>query len=130
MTRRFILFIISLAILLGSLTALAATIVDRDFQLRGYEDATRTAALPFRLPLLGVNAELTQYDAADLDQQSTWMEQAHITWVRQFFRWDEIETERGVFDWEIWDQIVAAIEQHPDLRLVAVLNNSPQWARS
>src|SRR5690606_16942855 len=34
------------------------------------------------------------------------------------------------FDWEIWDQIVAAIEQHPDLRLVAVLNNSPQWARS
>jgi O-antigen ligase len=130
MTRRFILFAASLIALLGSLTALAATIADRDFQLRGYEDATRTAALPFRVPLLGVNAELTQYNEAELVQQLEWMQQANVTWVRQFFRWDEIEPQRGTYRWQEWDRIVTAVKRYPDLHLVAVLNNTPDWARS
>jgi O-antigen ligase len=130
MTRRFVLFIISLIVLLGSLTAFAATSADRDFQLRGYEDATRSTNLPFRVPLLGVNVELTQYDAAELDQQFQRMQQAHITWVRQFFRWDEIELEHGTYDWERWDRIIAAITPYPDLKLVAVMQNTPAWAHS
>jgi O-antigen ligase len=130
MIRRFVLLIISFMVLAGSVTALAATIVERDFQLRGYENATRTTALPFRVPLLGANTELTQYSETQLHQHFQWMQQAHITWVRQFARWDEIEPQRGSYDWQAWDRIITAIQRYPDLRLVAVLNNSPQWART
>lgn len=130
MIRRYILFAIALMALFGSLTAVFATIADRDYQLRGYSDATRDQALPFREPRLGANVELTQYTNDELDQQLTLMEQAHIVWVRQFFYWDEIEPQQGEFQWGIWDHMVQAVGQHPSLRLVAVLMNSPDWART
>jgi O-antigen ligase len=129
MTRRYILFATSLIVLFGSLTAVFATAMDRDFQLRGYRDATQNQALPFREARLGVNAELTQYTPSELHRQLNLMEQAHITWVRQFFYWDKIESQKGVYDWETWDTIVHAIDQHTQLRLIAVFMNSPDWAR-
>ncbi|MBZ0300158.1 MAG: O-antigen ligase family protein, partial [Anaerolineae bacterium] len=53
-----------------------------------------------------------------------------VTWVRQFFRWDVVESHQGDYRWEQYDGIVSALNQHPDLRLVAVLMHSPQWSRS
>ncbi|MBZ0301011.1 MAG: hypothetical protein K8J31_14785, partial [Anaerolineae bacterium] len=76
MIRRVILFIASLFVLLGSLTTALATAAERDFQLRGYVDATRDADLPYQVPRLGVNAELTQYDYETLDRQLERMQQA------------------------------------------------------
>ena len=130
MTRRYILFIVSLIALCGSITAVFATAADRDHQLRGYVDPTRNADLPFRSPQLGVNAELTQYDPQEMNRQLEMMQQAHVTWVRQFFRWDEIETQSGIYNWSVWDELVTAVDQYPDLQLVAVLMNTPAWARS
>lgn len=128
MIRRYSLFIISLLVLCGSLTAALATAVERDIQLRGYVDPTRDANLPFRVPRLGVNADLTRYDLAELRQQLDLMSQAHITWVRQVFRWDEIEPQPGTYDWEPWDQIVEAVHETHSLKIVAVLMNAPSWA--
>src|SRR5690606_2819534 len=129
MIRRTLLFAASLIALLGSLTATGATIVEQNFQLRGYVDATQEIELPFRVPRLGVNAELTQYSPTQLDQHLDLMRQAHVTWVRQFVRWDETERQPGVHNWSTWDQIVDAVAQYPDLKLVAVLVNTPDWAR-
>lgn len=130
MIRRYILFAVSLIVLLGSLTAAFATAADRDFQLRGYADATQDSPLPYRVPRLGVNAELLQYDETELRQQLDLMQQAHMVWVRQHVRWNELEPEPGHYDWTEWDKLIAGIDAYPDLRLVVVLVNSPTWSRN
>ena len=129
MNRHYIILIVTLAVLCGSLVTAGATLRERDEQLRGYVDATQNSDLPYWMPRLGVNAELTQYTPDELDQQLDLMRAAHITWVRQFARWDDIEPSRGEFDWAQWDTIVAAFTDDSDLQLVAVLMNSPTWAR-
>jgi O-antigen ligase len=115
--------------LAGSVTAALATQQARDFQLRGYVDPTQTFALPFRAPLLGVNADLGQYEADELAQQLAWMEQAGVTWVRHRFAWDAIEPAAGEYVWEETDAIVEAIAETDSLQLVAVLFTTPAWAR-
>ncbi|NWF68807.1 MAG: O-antigen ligase family protein [Chloroflexi bacterium] len=130
LSRPRLILVAALLALVGSLVALFSTIQERDFMLRGYVDATRSADLPFRLPLLGVNVELAQYTPQQMRAQFALMRQARITWVRQFVRWDEIEPARGVYDWSLWDQITHNIADYPDLQIVAVLVNSPGWSRS
>jgi O-antigen ligase len=129
MTRRILVFVLSLVAFSGTFVAALATIQQRDFYLRGYVDATRTVELPFYVPRLGVNAELTQYTSEELRHNLTLMTQGNVVWVRQYFRWDEIEPAEGIYDWEQWDRVVAAVDEFPSLRLVAVLVNSPAWAR-
>lgn len=130
MKRDPFLFLAALFALLGSVVAAFATIQERDFQLRGYTDPIQESQLPFRVPRLGVNAALEQYTPIELETQFQRMEAAHITWVRQFFRWDEIEPNRGDFRWDKWDSIVQTIDAHPNLQLIAVLVNAPAWART
>lgn len=130
MKRQYIIFAITLAALLGSLVTVFASQQERDFQLRGYADASVDANLPFKVPRLGVNAELTQYSDSDLAQQFQRMVDAHVTWVRQIFPWDEIEAEKGQFQWRKWDHIMDALAQYPSLRVVAVIMLTPQWART
>ncbi len=127
MRRQLFILLIALMVLAGSVVTVGATIHQRDADLRGYVDPVQTADLPYRQPLLGVNAELTQYSASALTQQLDLMRQAHITWVRQFFRWDEIEPQPGVYQWDQWDAIVQPFTANTDLKLVAVLMNAPAW---
>lgn len=129
MIRQILIVAITLAILAGSIVAASATQRERDETLRGYVDATRDANLPYRIPRLGVNAELTQYTPDELANQLEWMRQAQITWVRQVFRWDETEPQPGVFAWERYDAIVEAAANQPELKLIAVLLGTPDWAR-
>ena len=89
--RRYIVFAISLILLLGSITTVIATKNVQDFNLRGYVDATDNSNLPYRIPRLGVNADLFQYDDEALAYHLSLMEQANINWIRQYIYWDEIE---------------------------------------
>lgn len=130
MSRQFFIFLVTLVVLAGSLVTAGASLRDRDENLRGYVDATRDSDLPYRIPRLGVNVELTQYLPEALPHQLDLMRAAHVTWVRQFFRWDEIEPEQGSYQWDKWDAIVQPFASDADLRLVAVLTNSPGWARN
>jgi hypothetical protein len=43
------------------MSAVIVTQQARDYDLRGYVDATRTTHIPYRVPRLGVNADLLQY---------------------------------------------------------------------
>ncbi len=129
MRRQFFILLITLTVLAGSLVTAGATLHERDETLHGYVDPVQMPDLPYRQPLLGINAELMLYNAGELARQLDLMKQAHITWVRQFFHWNEIEPQAGVYQWDQSDAIVQPFSTDPDLKLVAVLVNSPQWAR-
>lgn len=130
MIRRHVLFFAALMTLFGAVVAALATTDQRNFDLLGYVDPTRDSNLPLLSDMrrMGVNAELTQYNADELHNQFEQMQTAHITYVRQFFYWDEIESQQGQFDWTTADLVIESIRDYPELQLVAVLMNSPMWA--
>jgi O-antigen ligase len=130
MKRQHYIFVLTLAALFGSLIGVFTTLQARDFQLRGYVDASQEVNLPFRVPRFGVNVELAQYTDEQLRENLDFILDIHATWIRQIFPWDEIELVQGQYDWSKWDSIVETVSEYPDLQLVAVLMYSPQWARS
>src|SRR4051812_23594147 len=130
MKRTHLIFGITLLLFLGSLVTTLDTIRQRDYNLRGYVDATSDSNLPFRVPRLGVNAELTQYDSAALERNMALMEQAHIVWVRQNIKWSDIEPTRGQYSWGKADELFSAFKQHPQLKPIIVLTSGPDWARA
>jgi O-antigen ligase len=93
---------------------------------------TRTQGLPSGFPapvggadvdILGVNAALEQYQGDALDAALARIAAGGFVWVRQSFRWSEIELPSGRFDWTGPDRILAALARHPKLRLVAALDD-------
>jgi O-antigen ligase len=128
--RALIILAAALITLCGSLVALGATLDEQARLLRGYVDPLQTADLPYRIPLLGVNADLRQYQGSALRQQLNLMREAQITWVRQFVFWDQVQpSAASALDWSIYDPIIGAFAGDPQLRLVLVLMNSPDWSR-
>jgi len=97
--------------------------------VRGWENPVNGSDLPFKVPLPGVNVALTKYAPEELPRQVAAIAEAGFVWVRQSFYWAEIEPERGFFDFSRYDPIVAAVAAQPELRLVAVLESTPAWAR-
>ncbi len=130
MIRAWLILVISVIAFFGSIIAAVATATTQSETLRGYVDATYSHDLPFRVPRPGINVDLTQYTADELTYQLNLMQQANFRWIRQTFRWTDIEREQGVYDWTIWDTIVNAIEQKNTLQLVAVIDTAPEWART
>ena len=95
--------------------------------------AVTLAAAPLDDPLanvnqLGVNVDLGRVPAQRRDALLTSLQESGIGWVRQRFPWNEIEPQPGELDWTRWDAIVASCTAH-DLRLIAVLDGTPAWAR-
>ena len=129
MIRRLFIFTLALLTWAGSLALLGVSWASRTENLRGVENPLQVDALPYRLPRLGVNAELTRYDDVQLAEQLVLMESAGVTWVRQYFYWDVLEPDPGQFDWAEADRILQAVARHPSLKIVAVLQNTPTWAR-
>ncbi len=125
----FIALALSLILLVGGIATAAGTVYQRGVALRGFADPTQTADLPYRIPLAGVNVELTQYDAATLDRELSRIAAAGFTWVRQTFAWPDIERKPDRFDFSRYDPIVAAVSAHKPLQLVIVLDGTPSWAR-
>ncbi|MCY3778892.1 MAG: O-antigen ligase [Chloroflexi bacterium] len=127
--RKVLLLVASVLLVAGSLTATLGTVNLRDFELRGYVDPTKEQNIPFIEPRMGVNVELLQYDQNELRTQLDLISKSGFRWIRQFAYWDDIEKTQGAFDWVAWDTLATALEDFPGLELVAVLMNSPQWAR-
>ncbi len=130
MKRQHIIFLAALAAFLGSIVTTLATYQEKSFQLRGYVNAAQDADIPYRLPRFGINTNLEQYIPSELIEQLDRMTQINVSWVRQSFRWDEIEPVEGQYKWEQWDRIVETVAAYPDINLIAVLVNTPQWART
>ena len=127
--RQILLILVSVLLVTGSLTATLGTLHLRDFELRGYVDPTKDQNIPFTVSRAGVNVELFQYAADDLQDQLQRIQSAGFRWIRQFAYWSEIEQEQGEFGWKNWDRLAAAMADFPKPELVVVLMNSPAWAR-
>ncbi|MCC6904724.1 MAG: O-antigen ligase family protein [Anaerolineae bacterium] len=108
-------------------SGVAALLVQRQERLRGALNGLPSADSPLRVPVLGVNADLTQYPPAELNENLDQIRETGFVWVRQVFAWDQIEPAPGEYDWSAYDRIVEEAARR-DLRLVAVLWRSPAWA--
>ncbi|MEO1287291.1 MAG: beta-galactosidase [Chloroflexota bacterium] len=127
--RKYLIFVVSLVLCLGSITAIIATQDLQNYELRGYVDPTRTTELPYRIPRLGINADLLQYSPNELSYHLDLMNEAGIHWIRQFIYWDEIEPEQGQFTWDTLDVVMSQLSDYPQMQLIPVFMNSPAWAR-
>src|SRR5690242_20698875 len=129
LARTLAILVVSALLLVGGVATAIANTAQRRVLLRGWTDPATTADLPAHIPLAGVNVELTQYDSATLDSELTKIAAAGFVWVRQTFDWQDIEPVQGKFGFSKYDPIVAAVATRPPLQLVAVLDNTPAWAR-
>jgi O-antigen ligase len=123
---RLVTALLALGLLLSASGA-AAVLTQRQMRLRGALDGLPAPDLPPRQPILGVTADLTQYDSAALAENLDLIAAAGFVWVRQTFAWSEIEAEPGAFDWTTYDTIVSEAASR-GLRLIAVLEQPPGWA--
>lgn len=79
--------------------------------------------------LFGVNVQLL---GDSPDEQSAVLDNiqaAGFGWIRQVFDWSTLEPEPDRFDWDGSDTLVDAAT-HRGLGIIAVLTNSPAWART
>ncbi len=119
-----------LAAALGAALLIQAQ-ADVAFETRGWEMATTQRTMPTRpLPIAGINVELTLYAANELPQQLDAIAGLGFVQVRQPIYWELIEPEQGQFDWSLYDPIIQAVADHPQLEFVAVLDGTPRWARA
>ncbi len=96
---------------------------------RGVALGVLTPGLPLRTSgsPYGANVSLDK-DMANLERSLSLAQDAGMLWLRQRFPWSEIEPQRGVWRWDSYDRIVDAATAH-GLKIVAVLDTSPAWAR-
>lgn len=129
MTRQFTLTLVGFLLFVSSAVSLFLIHQTEMFELRGYVNAVEDHDLPFRVPRLGINADLLQYTDATLVEQLQMMDRVGIKWVRQFADWSSIEPDPGDFKWEQWDRLINGFEGVSDLQLIVVFVNTPIWAR-
>lgn len=128
-THLWIIFIISCLLIVGSIVVILDQNDKRAFETRGWELPTRHESMPLRAPLMGVNVELSQYTPDELASQLDDIASLGFVWLRQPLYWEQIEAEQGEFDWSLYDPIIEAVSDHPQLQLILVLDGTPAWAR-
>ncbi len=79
-------------------------------------------------PILGVNIDLGQYDAATRERHLQRLAEAGVRALRQPLRWSDLERRPGHIDFTASDALVAATARH-GLHLLFSLHTSPAWAR-
>ena len=129
MRRDWIILIICALVFVVSTGAYVDAQRTKNDARRGIVSVEEAVALPSRQPIAGVNVELTQYTAEELPAQLDNMAALGFYWVRQPIYWEQVETVEGEFDWSVYDPIIQAVAEHPNLEMVAVLDGSPTWAR-
>jgi O-antigen ligase len=121
--------VLRLTLWLAGLLVVALTVqsvvVAHRIRIRGLPDGFPAPVAGADVPVLGVNVALEQYDDEDLEAALKRIAEGGFVWVRQSFYWSQVEPQPGRFDWTIPDRILAALARHPELRLVAVLDDSP-----
>jgi LysM repeat protein len=61
------------------------------------------------------------------DRDLRLVKEAGFTWVKQPFRWRDIEVRRGEFDWREADRVVAMVAKY-GLDLAISVSHQPEWA--
>ncbi len=120
---QFAIFSFSTLVFVGAVAVAFILIRDMQTQTRGVTYGVTSRAL------FGVNASLEQYSNADLTRALGLIRDGGFTLVRQHFYWNDIEPRADEYQWDKWDRIVTRASDD-GLRLVAVLDTTPAWARS
>lgn len=78
---------------------------------------------------LGVNVQTEGLPQQEIAAQLEQVKAAGFAWVRQSLRWSDVESTKGDYDWAFWDAFTR--EAHRlDLRIIAVLEDAPAWAKA
>lgn len=112
-----------------SITGLYAARESRQTQLRGTLPGFPEPVHNAQSLLIGVNADLQQYDAAPLDLRLADLASRGVRYIRQEFRWMDMEPKRGQLDWSSSDRIFSATRQY-GIQVLPVLITTPVWARA
>jgi endo-1,4-beta-mannosidase len=92
---------------------------------------TQSGSMSQRVNPVCVSSHLNNISQADVDEQTTLMQQAGIKWVRFNVVWGNVEQANGVYDWSSYDYIINDINSkgmHP-LALVTQWG-APSWERT
>jgi O-antigen ligase len=130
MRRSYVIFAVSLLLFAVASIQHSVAWMQHAHFTRGVAYPLRDYPLPPKVPTLGVNVDLLQYTATELDLHLTNISASGIRWVRQYVAWDDVEPEPGSYEWAAYDQIFAALARHSDVRPVVVLWRTPRWAAS
>jgi O-antigen ligase len=114
-----------LALLLVVALLAQGVVADHRTRTRGASVGFPAPVAEADVPILGINVALEQYDDEALEAALTRIADAGFVWVRQSFYWSQIEPQADRFDWSIPDRILTALARHPQVRLVAVLDDDP-----
>jgi O-antigen ligase len=121
--------ILSALLLLISATSLYAARSSRQYQQRG-------TTVDFPQPVQGaesllaaVNVSLEQYDDATLDARLNDLASHGVRYVRQEFRWTDMEPAQGQMNWVASDRIFAAARRN-HIQVLADLLTTPVWVRA
>lgn len=123
LTIRICLYVLALVVLAAAAIALWWKQRQTMADLSSAVTTSQASVYPF-----GVNVSLERYDATDRQRALAMIEAAGLRWVRQSFPWAEIEPQPGHYRWQLWDEVVSAVQAH-DLKIIAVLDTAPSWAR-
>ncbi len=78
---------------------------------------------------VGVNLRLHEEQPDKVASELDAAGRTGVGWVRQPFPWSQIEPEQGRYQWQPFDRIVELATAR-GLRIVAVVDTSPPWARA
>ncbi len=120
-------------IIAGTATVAVAAVLFLAFILftRSEEDPFAGDAVldpPFTSLTYGIQAFLW-WDSGQVGLHLDWVRLMNFSHVKQIFAWEDMETERGVWDFHRSDAILGEIERR-ELKLVVRLGDVPEWAHS
>jgi O-antigen ligase len=135
-------WLLCVTIALVALLWLSAFFVLRDARATGFAAPETGAASGFCPPgaggetwrplvgSVGVNFSDSELAEPALSRALDILVQGKVRWVRLMLPWDRLEPARGSFDWGWSDQVFAALDRHPEIEPLVVLDRSPEWARA
>ncbi|MCW1971024.1 MAG: O-antigen ligase family protein [Anaerolineae bacterium] len=77
---------------------------------------------------IGVNVALEQYNDAELEARLADLAAQGVQYVRQEFRWADLEPAKGQHQWALPDRLFQALKKH-GLQVLPVILSTPEWAR-
>ena len=85
---------------------------------------------PYRVNPVCVSSHLDHIPLADVDKQTTLMQQAGVNWVRFDVLWASIEQTKGVYSWVNYDYVVNSVNSR-GMKVLALITQYgiPSWER-
>ena len=126
--RAWLQLVAAIVALLLLLVLIGDDLLDWRQRHAGIESGWSRRQPPIEHPRYLVNTELDGLEPQAMNAQLEAIRANGIETIRQRFAWEQIEPQPGQFDWAWSDALLAAAEAN-DLRVLAVLDTSPAWAR-